>query len=584
MYRLNRVCLPLLSILSVCSALGDRSVTAADPPSLAIAPPTVEAVHRVTVNADMGPLWTTESEPSPRTVARRTGEYFNQVLINTNAGAMKGVLVDDEHSEATRSGNKWLVLFLLKYQGIPLTERSNLSGIVSTDATRVILRQRNFPVSLDFEINEETKKPVNPIPVRQAAEVALAQLAKRAQERDIVVDFESYAPRDARLEIWVDAESRVGHLAWSLIIAPVAAEDVNERQIYRVWVSAAKPDMPRVLEIKELVSHSHHGQVEGPVWDPTPLSSPTVRPLPHVTITRNGGSGANILITDPDGVFDFEDGNTPTMLVAELKGPFFRVVNTAGDNFQVAINALADQPTTVAFAATDETSIAQVSSYYWAHKARAFTQSILADDDLTEVRLRVNVDDECNASWNSFSNTLSLFRASLPGSERNCVNRSYSDTVFHEFGHAVDFANGGILDGAYSEGFGDSVAILHSRDSRYGRDCCGPGTTLRDASESVNWPQNDQGIHRRGRIYAGFTWQLVQELLANYSEDEAVAIAKRLTLEVAQRNPMSIKNAVELAFEQDDDDFDLSNGTPHFEELAAAADSRSIPRPPDPAH
>ena len=37
-----------------------------------------------------------------------------------------------------------------------------------------------------------------------------------------------------------------------------------------------------------------------------------------------------------------------------------------------------------------------------------------------------------------------------------------------------------------------------------------------------------------------------------------------------------------LSFLVDDDDADLRNGTPHFAELAAAADSRKIPRPPDP--
>ena len=53
-------------------------------------------------------------------------------------------------------------------------------------------------------------------------------------------------------------------------------------------------------------------------------------------------------------------------------------------------------------------------------------------------------------------------------------------------------------------------------------------------------------------------------------------------LGAAAANPHNIPDAVRLSFVVDDTDGDLTNGTPHFRALAAAADSRHIPRPPDP--
>ena len=53
-------------------------------------------------------------------------------------------------------------------------------------------------------------------------------------------------------------------------------------------------------------------------------------------------------------------------------------------------------------------------------------------------------------------------------------------------------------------------------------------------------------------------------------------------LGAAAANPTNIPDAVRLSFVVDAPDGNPSHGSPHFHELAAAADSRNIPRPPDP--
>ena len=164
-----------------------------------------------------------------------------------------------------------------------------------------------------------------------------------------------------------------------------------------------------------------------------------------------------------------------------------------------------------------------------------------------------------------------------------CPNTAYSDVVLHEYGHAVDHAKGDILDGGYSEGFGDAVALIGTRQSCLGRDFFGAGTCLRPATDLIMWPPAPgDGVHTIGRRYAGFTWELIEQLKNTFDDDGAFGIAERLVLGAAAASPSDIPDAVHLMFLVDDDDGNLANGTPHFEALAAAADSRNIPRPADP--
>ena len=164
-----------------------------------------------------------------------------------------------------------------------------------------------------------------------------------------------------------------------------------------------------------------------------------------------------------------------------------------------------------------------------------------------------------------------------------CPNTAYSDVVLHEYGHAIDHAKGDILDGGYSEGFGDALALIGTRQSCLGRDFFGAGTCLRPATDLVIGPRPPATARTTiGRRYAGFTWELIQQLKNTFDDDGAFGIAERLVLGAAAASPSDIPDAVHLMFLVDDDDGNLANGTPHFEALAAAADSRNIPRPPDP--
>ena len=79
-------------------------------------------------------------------------------------------------------------------------------------------------------------------------------------------------------------------------------------------------------------------------------------------------------------------------------------------------------------------------------------------------------------------------------------------------------------------------------------------------------------MHAIGRRYAGFTWELVDQLKNTYSDDGAFDLAKRLVMAAALANPSNIPDAVRLSILADDDDGDLGTCSPHQRELEAAAE------------
>ncbi len=443
--------------------------------------------------------------------------------------------------------------FDLQYKGVRLAKFSSISTLVQTkdgNGSAVYLRERNLP-----KMDALTLNPPK-VTVEQAIQVAIQDANDNFKMNALEVDKLSPAPHN---EIYVDKDGNPG-LAWTLYIG---ASDRRESLLRQYWVSA---DEAKVLHKEDRVYFADPNQVTANIWDlnHSPLDPPAkAKPLSSFAAqTRPGGA---MVVTDKDGKYVFQSGAT---LNKELFGPYGHVINENGSPLQGKVTG-----NDIFFDANTESELAQTSAFRWVSHAHEFVRDHLNGEPplLRNLPLHVNIDDSCNAFWDGGS--LNFFRA---GGE--CPNTASADVAFHEFGHGVDAAFGGIEDGAYSEGFGDSVAILITRDSIIGRDFKGKGKHLRNAKDVVNWPPVNPEVHAAGRIYGGFTWELTRQLMSKYgNEDQAFAIARRLILGAAAQNPKDIPDAVLLSFAVDKVD-----GSKHFAQLAAAADSRKIPRPKNP--
>lgn len=459
----------------------------------------------------------------------------------------------------TRTGGsqaKTVTLYPLRFESVPLAKGSDFM-VVTDDAGGVLTtRERGVPAAVNGVSPE--------IPAEQATEAALADTGGGAA-RQPDQPAPSVRASEPELEIWVD-ENAAGQLAWTLT---VENDNLTEPLARRYWVSAIGE--PRVLHWESEIYHTHFGEASAALWEASPFATPGSRALEDLRITRSTPAGT--VNTGSDGRFAFQTGTGNTQLSANLSGPNVLVQNQAGATMQVQRSGGATDPFAIHFAATDEQGLAQTSAFYWTNVAEQLAHGILAPADLPALPTRVNINNNCNAFWNGSS--INFFRAG-----NGCPNTAYSDVVLHEYGHGVDHRKGGILDGGLSEGIGDAFAILGTRQSCLGRDFFGQGTCLRPAHEKIMWPPGPgEGVHAIGRRYAGFVWETVQQLKTVYGENGAFDLGRQLVTAVVAANPANIPDAVRLTFVMDDDDGNLANGTPHYRQLAEAAESRNLPYP-----
>ncbi|CCE09503.1 exported hypothetical protein [Bradyrhizobium sp. STM 3843] len=450
---------------------------------------------------------------------------------------------------AAAATEKFITVFPLAYHGVPLSKGSDYLTVVAGDGRVLVTRKRGMPNTFDA-----TQPTVAPAAAVQAA------------RRDAGAAFGGPDPRP-ELQIWVDDQQK-GNLSWTFTLSSGAPGDANVR---KYWVAAVGE--PRVLNWESEVYHTQSGIVTGNIWATSPSPTTANRALEELEVSRQ--SDGVTQITGADGRYGYSTAAPSTEIRAKLRGPFFVINNQSSPSMETAQSGPASSSVNLNFGAGGDDQLAQTSAFYWANFARDLAHNILAPTDLANLPVLTNINNSCNAFWNGSS--LNFFKAG-----NNCPNTAYSDVVMHEYGHGIDAAKGGIVHAGYSEGFGDSLAVLATRQPCVGRDFFGPGTCLRPASDVVLWPAASPDPHVVGRPYAGFTWELVQQLKQTFSDDEAYAIAARLVLGAAAANPADVADAVRLSFIVDDNDGNLANGTPHFRAIANAADSRKIPRPADP--
>jgi hypothetical protein len=451
---------------------------------------------------------------------------------------------------AGSSTEKFITVFPLAYRGVPLSKGSDYLTVVGGDGRIQATRKRGVPTKYD------ATQPT----------VAASEAVQSAR-KDAGAAAGGPEPKP-ELQIWVD-DQQTGHLSWTFTLSSGEVGDTNVR---KYWVAAVGE--PRVLNWESEVYHTHNGVVSGNVWATSPLQPTANRPFEELEVKRL--SDGLTQITGSDGRYGFTAPAGSTEIRAKLRGPFFVINNQSGPGLESAQSGPPVPPINLNLSASNEDQLAQDSAFYWANFARDLAHTILGPGELANLPVLTNINQTCNAFWNGSS--LNFFK-----SGNGCPNTAYSDVVMHEYGHGIDAAKGGIIHAGYSEGFGDSIAVLATRQPCVGRDFFGAGTCLRPASDVVLWPAASPDPHVVGRPYAGFTWELIQQLKQTFSDDEAYAIATRLALGAAAANPSDVADAVRLNFIVDDNDGNLANGTPHFRALANAADSRKIPRPADPA-
>ena len=266
------------------------------------------------------------------------------------------------------------------------------------------------------------------------------------------------------------------------------------------------------------------------------------------------------------------DGTSPGALVARASGPLVAVVNATGSAVQRSFTI---QPggTVTWNASGDELIEAQLNAFIHARIVKDYSREHYAPElewlD-QQLPVNVNIDDSCNAY--SDGESINFFQSSA-----QCANTAQlADVVYHEFGHSLhahSIVEGvGAFDGAHSEGLADYLAATITGDPGMGRGFFFDDGPLRhiDPPDKENiWPRDVGEVHLTGLIFAGAMWDLRKLLIQQYGKNQGVDVVNRLFYATLERATSIPTTYVEVLVE-DDDDGDLSNGTPNICDINAA--------------
>lgn len=277
-------------------------------------------------------------------------------------------------------------------------------------------------------------------------------------------------------------------------------------------------------------------------------------------VTVNG----NAVRTSTGGAVEW-DGEDAAELQVRAVGPYVRVLNAAGSPAQATLN-LEPGGEAVWNASANENEDSQVVTFVASElvkdRARiiAPSMSYLA----SQLEATVNMDQACNAYSDGI--TINFFASS-----NQCENTGrLPDVVFHEFGHSFHYnailRGVGRFDTALSEGASDYLAATITNDSGMGRGFFRSDRPLREldpiGTENM-WPRDVGEAHQTGIIFGGAMWDLRKTFVSKMGEASGVAYTDQLWYQVLQRSADIPSTFVEI-LAADDDDGDLSNGSPNF--------------------
>ncbi len=289
-------------------------------------------------------------------------------------------------------------------------------------------------------------------------------------------------------------------------------------------------------------------------------------------------NGNTTVFTDDLGNFSIPDSANGTYTVS-LDGEAFQTINRTGDiegvytpdgEGVITVTPSDGAPKMVgAHAALTAYHHAYIVRDWWAARADGTADNPFPGVD---VQITVNIEDECNAFY--VNRTINFFQSSS-----SCANTGrLADVVYHEWGHGFHqhaLVGTARYDGSLGEGAADVVSMLITNDHSLAPDFNNFGNApLRDLENDHEYPadyaEGEDFIHANGTIFGGAMWDF-KVLLEEGGMSTADAIDTVATiLENGLKGGPTIENSWFEMVAADDDNGDLTDGTPHFEELTEA--------------
>jgi len=305
------------------------------------------------------------------------------------------------------------------------------------------------------------------------------------------------------------------------------------------------------------------GQVTGTVFLTQPFEPTTEVGLAHLQVSGPAGQQ----LTDDGGMFTLE-GEAPQTFGLSLQGAW-SVVTTDGVTPELEVTLNADSVISMDGAAT----VRELSAFHSVNRIHDHMQQWLPGFTGLDFAIPtiVDVNGTCNAFYTPGSPSINFYSE---GDGCNAFSM-VSDVVFHEYGHGIndlyyESLGSGFSNGAMNEGYADWWAISLTGNPVLGEWCFSdnPDFFIRryDIDPKV-YPQDLVGeVHADGEIICGAWYDTHLLMGADWPQSMALFTATFDGQQAATPNGNEGEAYVEVlldALQEDDDNADLSDGTPN---------------------
>ena len=378
---------------------------------------------------------------------------------------------------------------------------------------------------------------------------------------------------------WIDdGETRRWELAWECEAMYEVAGAQPIGQLYTI-----DAETRQVLKSESTV---HNFDVFGTISsNATPgltadraANPPTPIPMPRVRVTSSAGT----VETDRDGNFSIAGVNTPVDLTVTYFGEFTNVNNDQGADYSITFqNVQPNQQNNLLMNPNpSEFLTSQANAQLHINVLRDFIVDRFPNDDTADFRAtaNVNLNNSCNAFYNG--NSVNFYT-----SGSGCNNTAFSSVVAHEMGHWLNalYGTGNGSDGM-GEGNADVFAMYCYDDPIVGRFFSTNGGIVRTGTNTRQYCGDGNGgcyggVHANGEVWMGAAWKIRTNLNNALGNSQGDLVSDLLFLGwLNSFNQTDIDSLIEIQWlTLDDDDGDINNGTPNYDEIDAGFRQQGFP-------
>lgn len=395
----------------------------------------------------------------------------------------------------------------------------------------------------------------------------LIQITNHTFGRIESVEAPTLSPQEALESVYFDSDFAEGQDRVVSRVIPylqpfyLPNAKIDFRFVYNVGIQKSFPKglyeysvSARTGEVVRIMNDFHTArQVGGELFSRSPRDGIDLFPLADLEVL---GNSRDRIFTDVEGLFE----TSSLQVSASLNGLRVKVDIDRGARPKRTSRSEA----LVVFPAAQ--SLSENMAYFHVTKINTYVSQFIGGDFLrTPIQVNTRVQHpmitRCNAWFDPREKTLNFLEPDemCEGSAR------ISDIIYHEWGHYLDDALGGIQDRAFSEAVGDVVSLMMTGDPELAPGFIKEGSrSIRNLSVLKVYPKDRaKDPHSEGLIVGGAWYETFVRFSEVYGAEEGRDQFANLFLKHLVGTD-TYHDSYMGALVVDDDDGDLSNCTPHM--------------------